>query len=82
MKALALSLLLVASLCGYGQVYKVDSLLKEKQMSRFYLLKDTVSGETVVKTMDYRGAARKRSFIGKLYLVSYVNEKRIFKLIK
>lgn len=82
MKLLFIPLLMLWFNCSGQSVYRVDSLLKEKQMSRFYLLRDTVTGETMVKRMDYRGAGRKRSFLGRYYFVSYVNEKRFFKLLK
>lgn len=81
MKLLFIPLLMLWFNCS-GQTFRVDSLLKEKGQSRFYLLRDTVTGETMVKRMDYRGAGRKRSFLGRFYYVSYVNEKRFFKLLK
>lgn len=83
MKKLLFPAFLFISVCSYGQmIYKVDSLIEEKQMSRWYLLKDTLNGNEIVRRIDYFGAGRKSSFIGKYYLVTYEGEKKIFKLIK
>lgn len=81
MKKILFPAFLLISVCSYGQTFRVDSLLEEKQMSRWYLLKDTVNGNEIVRRVDYFGAGRKRSFIGKYYLVTYEGEKRIFKLL-
>lgn len=82
MKKICLSISLFIGVCSYSQTYVVNELIKEKQMSRWYLLKDTVSGQEITKRFDYFGAGRKRSYIGKYYLVTYEGEKKIFKLIK